>query len=96
MDKQAITTYIESNKQRFLDELFELLRIPSVSADEKFSEDVIKTAVAVRERLLEAGCDNAELIETSGHPVVYGEKIIDKNLPTVVEYGQYDVQTADP
>ncbi|MCK5666072.1 MAG: hypothetical protein KAI17_21430, partial [Thiotrichaceae bacterium] len=96
MDKQAITTYIDNNKQRFLDELFELLRIPSVSADEKFTADVIKAAAAVRDRLLEAGCDTAESIETEGHPVVYGEKIIDKSLPTVVVYGHYDVQPADP
>ena len=96
MDKQAITTYIDKNKQRFLDELFDLLRIPSVSADEKFTADVVKAAETVRDRLLEAGCDNAELIETDGHPVVYGEKIIDKNLPTVVVYGHYDVQPADP
>ena len=96
MDKQAITTYIENNKQRFMDELFDLLRIPSVSADEKFAGDVVKAAEAVRERLLEAGCDSAELVETEGHPVVYAEKIIDKNLPTVVVYGHYDVQPADP
>ena len=96
MDKQAITTYIDNNKQRFLDELFDLLRIPSVSADEKFTEDVLKAAEVVRDRLLEAGCDTAELIETEGHPVVYGEKIINKSLPTVVVYGHYDVQPADP
>lgn len=96
MDKQAITTYIENNKQRFLDELFNLLRIPSVSADEKFAGDVVMAAKAVRDSLLEAGCNSAELIETDGHPVVYGEKIIDKNLPTVVVYGHYDVQPADP
>ena len=96
MDKQAITNYIENNKQRFLDELFDLLRLPSISADEKYAGDVRKTAVAVQERLIEAGCDNAELIETNGHPVVYGEKTIDPNLPTVVVYGHYDVQPADP
>ncbi|MCB0497561.1 MAG: dipeptidase [Cyclobacteriaceae bacterium] len=89
-------SYIEENKQRFLDELFELLRIPSVSADPKFKDDVRKTAEAVKARLLEAGCDNAELVETPGHPVVFGEKIIDPNLPTVVVYGHYDVQPADP
>ena len=96
MDKQAITNYIENNKQRFLDELFDLLRLPSISADEKYAGDVRKTAVAVQERLIEAGCDNAELIETNGHPVVYGEKTIDPDLPTVVVYGHYDVQPADP
>ena len=96
MDNKAILSYIDDNKQRFLDELFDLLRLPSVSADSKFSGDVRKTAEMVKSRLLEAGCDTAELIETPGHPVVYGEKIIDPNLPTVVVYGHYDVQPADP
>ena len=96
MDNKAILSYIDANKQRFLDELFDLLRLPSVSADSKFSGDVRKAAEMVKSRLLEAGCDNAELIETPGHPVVYGEKIIDPNLPTVVVYGHYDVQPADP
>ncbi len=96
MHNKAILTYIEDNKQRFLDELFDLLRLPSVSADPKFAGDVRKTAEMVKVRLLEAGCDNAELIETPGHPVVYGEKIIDASLPTVVVYGHYDVQPADP
>ncbi len=96
MDNQAILSYIDSNKQRFLDELFDLLKIPSVSADSKFAGDVRKTAEMVKSRLLEAGCNNAELVETPGHPVVYAEKIIDANLPTVVVYGHYDVQPADP
>lgn len=96
MDNKAILSYIEDNKQRFLDELFELLRLPSVSADSKFAGDVRKAAEMVKSRLLEAGCDHAELIETPGHPVVYGEKIIDSNLPTVLVYGHYDVQPADP
>lgn len=96
MDNKAILSYIEENKQRFLDELFELLRIPSVSADPQFKGDVRKAAEAIKTRLLEAGCDVAELVETPGHPVVFGEKIIDANLPTVVVYGHYDVQPADP
>jgi len=96
MDNKTILSYIEDNKQRFLDELFDLLRLPSVSADSKFAGDVRKTAEMVKSRLLEAGCDIAELVETPGHPVVYGEKIIDSNLPTVVVYGHYDVQPADP
>lgn len=96
MDNQVIKKYIDDNKDRFLDELFDLLRIPSVSADPKFAGDVIKTAETVKERLLAAGCDKAELIETEGHPVVYAEKIIDPALPTVVVYGHYDVQPADP
>lgn len=96
MNNKDILSYIEDNKQRFLDELFDLLRLPSVSADSKFSGDLRKTAEMVKSRLLEAGCDNAELVETPGHPVVYAEKIIDKSLPIVVVYGHYDVQPADP
>jgi acetylornithine deacetylase/succinyl-diaminopimelate desuccinylase-like protein len=88
--------YIEQNKQRFLDELFNLLRIPSVSADPKYKGDVIKTAEAVKASLIAVGADKVELCETGGYPVVYGEKIIDSNLPTVLVYGHYDVQPADP
>ncbi len=93
---QQLATYLESNKERFLNELVDLLRIPSVSADEKFSADVLKTAEAVKQRLLEAGVDFAEICPTKGYPVVYGEKILDKKLPTVLVYGHYDVQPADP
>lgn len=88
--------YIEKNKERFLDELFSLLRIPSVSADPKYNGDVIKTAEAVKASLIAVGADNVELCETGGYPVVYGEKIIDAKLPTVLVYGHYDVQPADP
>jgi acetylornithine deacetylase/succinyl-diaminopimelate desuccinylase-like protein len=88
--------YIEKNKDRFLSELFDLLRIPSVSADSKHVADMRKTAEFVKEQLLKAGVDKAELCETAGFPVVYGEKIIDKKLPTVLVYGHYDVQPADP
>ncbi len=88
--------YIDQNKQRFLDELFALLRIPSVSADPKYKEDVARTADAVKASLTAAGADNAEIIATGGHPVVYAEKIIDPKLPTVLVYGHYDVQPPDP
>jgi len=88
--------YIESNKQRYLDELFDLLRIPSVSADSKFKDDVRRAAEFVRDKLTAAGVDRAQLFETPGHPVVYGEKLIDPSLPTVLIYGHYDVQPADP
>lgn len=91
-----INEYIQGNKDRFLDELLELLRIPSVSADSKFAGDVRKAADYVKERLLDAGADEAEVCETAGHPIVYGEKIVDENLPTVLVYGHYDVQPADP
>ncbi|WP_234736183.1 dipeptidase [Tellurirhabdus bombi] len=89
-------TYLEQNKERFLNELLELLRIPSVSADPKFKDDVRRTAELVREKLTAAGLDSAELCETAGHPIVYAEKIIDASLPTVLVYGHYDVQPADP
>lgn len=88
--------YIEQHKDRFLAELFELLRIPSVSADSTKKADVRRAAQFVREQLLKAGADHAELCETAGHPVVYGEKIVDGGLPTVLVYGHYDVQPADP
>jgi acetylornithine deacetylase/succinyl-diaminopimelate desuccinylase-like protein len=92
----TINNYIEKNKDRFLNELFELLRIPSVSADPKHKEDVIKTAQAVKDKLSAAGADKVEMCDTGGYPVVYAEKIIDAKLPTVLVYGHYDVQPADP
>ena len=88
--------YIESNKDRFLSELLDLLRIPSVSADSKFKGDVLKAAEFVHAKLVEAGADVAEICPTGGHPIVYGEKMIDPKLPTVLVYGHYDVQPADP
>jgi acetylornithine deacetylase/succinyl-diaminopimelate desuccinylase-like protein len=91
-----VREYIETNQQRFLDELFDLLRIPSVSADSKFKADVRKAAVFVKDQLEAAGVDKAEVCETPGHPIVYAEKIIDKSLPTVLVYGHYDVQPPDP
>lgn len=88
--------YLNQHKDRFLDELFELLRIPSVSADPKYKGDVLKTADAVKAKLEAAGAENCELCPTDGYPVVYGEKMIDPKLPTVLVYGHYDVQPADP
>lgn len=88
--------YLESNKDRFLEELIELLKIPSVSADPKFKGDVRSAAEFVKDKFLEAGADVSELHETGGHPIVYAEKIIDKTFPTVLVYGHYDVQPADP
>jgi len=93
---QAIKLYVEQNKQRFLDELFELLRFPSVSADPKYKPDVLNAAAYVAEKLGEAGADNVEICETAGYPIVYGEKITDPAKPTVLVYGHYDVQPADP
>ena len=88
--------YIEKNKDRFLDELVELLKIPSISADSAYKKDVLKTAEAVKKQLKKAGCDTVEICETPGYPIVYGEKIIDKKLPTILVYGHYDVQPPDP
>jgi len=88
--------YINDNKQRFLDELFELLRIPSVSADLKFKDDVAKCAESVADHLRRAGADHVEVCQTNGHPIVYGDKIFDPSKPTVLVYGHYDVQPADP
>lgn len=96
MDKQQIVAYVESHKDRFLKELFGLIRIPSVSADKKFAEDVRKAANYVVEKLQDSGADFAEICETKGHPIVYGEKIVDQTKPTVLVYGHYDVQPADP
>ncbi len=96
MDKQQIKTYLESNKDRFLDELFGLIRIPSVSADEKFKEDITRAANYIIEKLKESGADHTEICETAGHPIVFGEKITDPSKPTVLVYGHYDVQPADP
>lgn len=92
----TIKDYLGKNRERFLDELIQLLKIPSISADPAYKGDMLKAAEAVKKSLLDAGCDLAEVCETPGHPVVYGEKIIDKNLPTVLVYGHYDVQPPDP
>ncbi|MDO6813572.1 dipeptidase [Tenacibaculum soleae] len=91
-----IKKYIDQHKDRFITELIDLLKIPSVSADPAFSKDVLNTADAVKNSLEKAGCDKVEICETPGYPIVYGEKIIDPNLPTVLVYGHYDVQPADP
>src|SRR5665213_1107921 len=93
---EEVKKLLESSKQQFLDELFELLRIPSVSADPKHKGDVAKAAEYVKKKLSDAGADKVEVFPTKGHPIVYGEKIIDPKLPTIVVYGHYDVQPADP
>ena len=91
-----IKSYVNEHKNRFIDELIELLKITSISADKNYEKDIIKTAKAIKIALEKAGCDKVEICETPGYPVVYGEKIIDANLPTVLVYGHYDVQPADP
>ena len=93
---KSAKSYILENKKRFIDELIELLKIPSISADSKYKADVIRTADLVKNSLKKAGCDQVEICETPGYPIVYGEKIIDANLPTVLVYGHYDVQPPDP
>ena len=91
-----IETYINQNKDRFIAELIEFLKIPSISADSAYKDDIIKTAEFVRDQLTAAGANNAQLIETNGYPVVYADKMIDENVPTVIVYGHYDVQPPDP
>lgn len=93
---EKFKNYIEKNKDRFLDELFELLKIPSISAVSENKSDIRSAANLIREHLLKLGLNNCEICETKGHPIVYGEKIIDSSLPTVLVYGHYDVQPVDP
>lgn len=92
----AVKAYIAQHRERFLDELIDLLRVPSVSADPAYKADVLKMAAMIRDSLLAAGADKAQVMETPGYPIVYGEKIIDPSLPTVLVYGHYDVQPSDP
>ena len=88
--------YQQKHKDRFLNELLDLLRIPSVSARSEHKKDMIACAETVKQRLTEAGADKAEIFFTDGHPIVYGEKIKDPGAPTVLVYGHYDVQPPDP
>ncbi len=92
----TFSTYVQEHKNRFLEELFSLIRIPSISADSTYIPEMQKAAKAVQEALIQAGCTHAELCPTDGFPIVYGEKIIDPSLPTVLVYGHYDVQPPDP
>lgn len=93
---KAWQDYLDKNKDRFLNEMLDLLRIPSVSAKKEHKDDMIRCAEAVQKSLLASGCDKAEVMPTAGHPVVYGEKIVDPALPTVLVYGHYDVQPPEP
>ena len=88
--------YIEDNKDRFINELFEILKVPSISADSKYKDDVLKCAELVKNKFVESGAENVELCQTDGFPIVYADKIIDNQLPTVLVYGHYDVQPPDP
>ncbi len=91
-----INKYVKTHEQRFLDELFELIRIPSISSLPEHKDDMYRAAEKWKELLLAAGVDKAEVMETDGNPVTYGEKIIDKNAPTVLVYGHMDVMPVDP
>lgn len=93
---QTIQSYISNNKDRFINELIDLLKIPSISADSAYKDDVLRTADVIKASLEKAGCDHVEICETEGYPIVYGEKIIAKDLPTILVYGHYDVQPPDP
>jgi acetylornithine deacetylase/succinyl-diaminopimelate desuccinylase-like protein len=96
MQHSDFKNYINDNKDRFLSELFELLRIPSVSSESAKKGDIIKAAEFIKERFEELNVDKAEICATAGNPIVYAEKIIDPDLPTVLVYGHYDVQPVDP
>ena len=91
-----VKAYIEANKDRFLEELFDLIRIPSISAESEHKADMMRCAEKWREYLLQAGCDKAEVMPTVGNPVTYGEKIIDPKKPTVLVYGHMDVMPVEP
>jgi acetylornithine deacetylase/succinyl-diaminopimelate desuccinylase-like protein len=92
----AWKSYQEQHQDRFLNEMMDLLRIPSISAKSEHKDDMIRCAAAVQKSLLEAGCTRADVLPTAGYPVVYGERIIDPNKPTVLVYGHYDVQPPEP
>ena len=92
----TITTYIKEHKDRFLDELIGILKIPSISADKAFQKDIVTLTKVVKTALENAGCNHVEICKTPGNPIVYGEIIINPKLPTVLVYGHYDVQPADP
>lgn len=93
---EDIAKYINTHKDRFIEELLVLLKFPSISTDPAFSQDVLETAKAVEQSLIDAGCSHTEICETQGYPIVYGEKIVDTALPTVLVYGHYDVQPPGP
>ena len=86
----------QEDKKRYLDELIDLLKIPSISADSAYANDVHTAAKWVAKSLEEAGATSVKIEPTAGYPIVYGEKIIDPSLPTVLVYGHYDVQPPDP
>ena len=93
---EAVQQYIQANRQRFLDELLDFLRIPSISADTKYKDDVLRAATWLSDELKRVGMDGVEIIPTKGHPIIYGEKKVSEALPTILIYGHYDVKPPDP
>jgi acetylornithine deacetylase/succinyl-diaminopimelate desuccinylase-like protein len=93
---EKVKQYIEANKDRFLEELFEMIRIPSISSIQDHKPDMIKAAEKLKELLLKAGCDKAEVMPSTGNPIVYAEKMVDPSKPTVLVYAHYDVMPVDP
>ena len=93
---QLMASILPADKKRFIDELIDLLKIPTISADSKHNDDIKRGATWVKNALEKAGCLETEIFPTKGHPIVYGERLTDPNLPTVLVYGHYDVQPPDP
>ena len=93
---QLMASILPADKQRFIDELIDLLKIPTISADSKYNDDIKRGATWVKNALEKAGCLETEIFPTKGHPIVYGERLTDPDLPTVLVYGHYDVQPPDP
>ena len=94
MDK--VQLYINDNKERFINELFDILRIPSISAQSEHKEDMVRCAEHLAVAMMKAGADHAEVLPTAGNPVVFGEKIVSPEAKTVLVYGHYDVMPVDP
>ena len=91
-----MSTLSENEKEKYLNELFEFLKLPSISSDSRYKDTMIKTAEWLSKELLKSGCDSSNVYETKGHPIVYGEKFVDESYPTILVYGHYDVQHPDP
>lgn len=93
---EAVQNYIQANRQRFLDELLDFLRIPSISADTRYKDDVLRAATWLSAELTRVGMEGVEIVSTKGHPIIYGEKMVSDQVPTILIYGHYDVQPPDP
>lgn len=93
---EAVQNYIQANRQRFLNELLDFLRIPSISADTRYKDDVLRAATWLSAELTRVGMEGVEIVSTKGHPIIYGEKMVSDQVPTILIYGHYDVQPPDP